>query len=57
MSVNTTDRIAFSDSIHVTMSTLSVLMLIKVDPRGWVRMSTKVDNKGQSAVMSCMCRQ
>jgi len=27
--------------------TLSALMSIKVDPRGWVWMSTKVDNKGQ----------
>ena len=32
-------------------------MSIKVDPRGWVQMSTKVDNKVQSAAISRMCRQ
>jgi len=31
-------------------------MSIKVDPRGSVQLSTKVDNKVQSAAMSRMCR-
>jgi len=43
---------------HINVQvTLSLLLSTKVGPRGWMRMSTKVDNKGQSAAMSCMCRQ
>ena len=37
--------------------TLSVLMSIKVDTSGWALMLTKVDNKGQSAAVWCMCPQ